>query len=154
MISHCGLRGNSYFCDIFILIFSIMKRLICLFIVCFFGVLAFCQENQMTALGQDNPSASYRLFPTTGTWTFLKLNTEDGRIWQVQYHSFTNEPPFETYLNQIPLATGSDKKPGRCTLYPTENDWTFILLDTISGSTWKVQWSQKAENRSIIPISN
>ena len=132
-----------------------MKRLICLFIVCFFGVLAFCQENQMTALGQDNPSASYRLFPTTSnTRTFLKLNTEDGRIWQVQYDSFNNENPFETYLNHIPLATGSDKKPGRFTLYPTQNIWTFILLDTISGSTWKVKWSQKAENRGIIPISH
>ena len=58
------------------------RRLICLFIVCFIGVLAFCQENQMTALEQDNPSASYRLFPTTNMWTFLKLNTEDGRIWK------------------------------------------------------------------------
>ena len=113
-----------------------MKRLICLFIVCFIGVLAFCQENQMTALGQDNPSASYRLFPTTNMWTFLKLNTEDGRIWQ------------------IPLATRSDKKPGRFTLYPTQNMWTFILLDTISGSTWQVQWSHNAENRGIMPISN
>ena len=74
-------------------------------------------------------------------WTFLKLNTEDGRIWQVQY-SMNNENRFETYLNLIPLAIDSDKKPGRFTLYPTQNMWTFILPDTISESTWQVQWSQ------------
>lgn len=87
-----------------------MKRLICSIIFCFFGLLSFCQEEQITALGQDNPNASYRLFPTTNMWTFLKLNTEDGRIWQVQYAINNDENRFETYLNLIPLATGSQKK--------------------------------------------
>ena len=130
-----------------------MKRLICSIIFCFFGLLSFCQEKQITALGQDNPNASYRLFPTTNIWTFLKLNTEDGRIWQVQYAINNDANRFETYLNLLPLATGSQKKPGRFTLYPTQNMWTFILLDTINGSTWQVQWSQDADNRGIIPIS-
>ena len=130
-----------------------MKRLICSIIFCFFGLLSFCQEKQITALGQDNPNASYRLFPTTNIWTFLKLNTEVGRIWQVQYAINNDANRFETYLNLIPLATGSQKKPGRFTLYPTQNMWTFILLDTINGSTWQVQWSQDADNRGIIPIS-
>ena len=130
-----------------------MKRLICSIIFCFFGLLSFCQEKQITALGQDNPNASYRLFPTTNMWTFLKLNTEDGRIWQVQYAINNDANRFETYLNLIPLATGSQKKPGRFTLYPTQNMWTFILLDTINGSTWQVQWAQDADNRGIIPIS-
>ena len=131
-----------------------MKRLICSIIFCFFGLLSFCQEKQITALGQDNPNASYRLFPTTNMWTFLKLNTEDGRIWQVQYAINNDANRFETYLNLIPLATGSQKKPGRFTLYPTQNMWTFILLDTINGSTWQVQWSQNADERIILPISN
>ena len=130
-----------------------MKRLICSIIFCFIGLLSFCQEKQITALGQDNPNASYRLFPTTNIWTFLKLNTEDGRIWQVQYAINNDANRFETYLNLIPLATGSQKKPGRFTLYPTQNMWTFILLDTVNGSTWQVQWSQDADNRGIIPIS-
>ena len=130
-----------------------MKRLICSIIFGFYGLLSFCQEKQITALGQDNPNASYRLFPTTNMWTFLKLNTEDGRIWLVQY-AMNNENRFETYLNLIPLATGSQKKPGRFTLYPTQNMWTFILLATVNGSTWQVQWSQNADERIILPISN
>lgn len=130
-----------------------MKRLICSLILCFVGLLALCQEKQITAIGQDNPNASYRLYPTTNMWTFLKLNTEDGRICQVQY-SLDSENRFETYLNLIPLAVGLDIKPGRFTLYPTQNMWTFILLDTINGSTWQVQWSQDADNRGVIPISD
>lgn len=130
------------------------KYIICTIFFCFLGLLAFSQEKQhIAALGQDNPNASYRLYPTTNMWTFLKLNTEDGRIWQVQY-SMVDENRFETYLNAFPLATGSDKKPGRFTLYPTQNMWTFILLDTIKGSTWQVQWSLDADKRGILPISN
>lgn len=129
-----------------------MKRIICSIIVCLFGMMAFGQERQVTAVGQDNPNATYRLYPTTNMWTFLKLNTEDGRIWQVQY-SMNDENRFETYLNVFPLAAGAEKKPGRFTLYPTQNMWTFILLDTINGSTWQVQWSQEPDNRGIVHIS-
>lgn len=35
---------------------------------------------------------------------------------------------------------------GRFTLYPTQNVFTFILLDQIDGRMWQVQWSTKAEN--------
>lgn len=106
-----------------------------------------------TVVGQDNANAIYRLYPTTNMWTFLKLNTQDGRIWQVQW-SQDAETRFETYLNSIPLAYGEEKKNGKFTLYPTTNLWTFILLDTISGNTWQVQWSQEPEYRGVTPISN
>lgn len=62
-----------------------MKRIICSIIVCLFGMMAFGQERQVTAVGQDNPNATYRLYPTTNMWTFLKLNTEDGKL--VTIHS-------------------------------------------------------------------
>ena len=40
----------------------------------------------------------------------------------------------------------------RFTLYPTQNIYTFILLDQIEGKTWQVQWSSDRENRAILPI--
>ncbi len=119
-----------------------MKRFVITLSLIFIGIFLGAQEKQITALGQDNPNAIYRLYPTTNMWTFLKLNTADGRIWQVQY-DFNGPDRFETYLNIVPLAFGEDKKPGRFTLYPTQNIWTFILLDTINGLMWQVQWSQK-----------
>lgn len=42
-----------------------MKRIICSIIVCLFGMMAVGQERQVTAVGQDNPNATYRLYPTT-----------------------------------------------------------------------------------------
>lgn len=37
-------------------------------------------------------------------------------------------------------------------LFPTENLWTFLKLDTRNGRIWQVQWSIEEDNRLIIPI--
>lgn len=95
-----------------------------------------------------NAVNNYLLYPTTNIYTFLKLDTRNGKIWQVQYSMDENE--FEVPLNSHALVTAG--KPGQFALYPTTNIWTFILLDTVNGNVWHVQWSQEAENRSIIPI--
>ena len=59
-----------------------MKRMIALLFlpICMFG-LAACSDS---VFGTD---ARYKLYPTQNMWTFLKLYTETGRIWQVQYSS-------------------------------------------------------------------
>jgi hypothetical protein len=38
------------------------------------------------------------------------------------------------------------------TLYPTQNIYTFILLDQLEGKIWQVQWSTDIKTRAIIPI--
>lgn len=43
----------------------------------------------------------YKLYPTTNNWTFLKLNTVTGQIWQVQY-SVDNSPRMEYVLDDRP----------------------------------------------------
>ena len=35
-------------------------------------------------------------------------------------------------------------------IYPTQNMFNFILLDTYTGRSWQVQWSTEAKNRGII----
>lgn len=91
---------------------------------------------------------NYVLYPTSNFYTFLKLDTRNGKIWQVQFSMDENE--FEVELNNLELTTIG--KPGQFALYPTTNNWTFLLLDTINGDVWHVQWSQNASNRGIIPI--
>ena len=95
----------------------------------------------------QDPSAPYSLFSTQNIYTFLKLDTRAGRIWQVQWGD--SDHRFETPLNLKPLA--SKGSPGRFTLYPTGNVYTFMLLDQETGDTWYVQWG-KPENRFVIPI--
>lgn len=107
------------------------------------------QNNNVT--GQIINLVSYRLFPTQNMWTFIKLNTRNGQMWQVLY-SMKSEGRFETYLNLIPLVSKDKEVNDRFTLYPTQNIYTFILLDQIEGKTWQVQWSTETENRAVIPI--
>jgi hypothetical protein len=93
----------------------------------------------------------YKLFPTQNLWTFIKLNTRNGQMWQVQYDTKENNR-LETSLNLIPLVIKEDEINNRFTLYPTQNIYTFILLDQLDGRTWQVQWSTNAKERLVIPI--
>lgn len=107
-----------------------------------------------TASSEDNrPNQgwAYQLYPTQNMYTFLKLDTSNGRIWQVQYSLEDNR--FESVLNVIPLVAEKDESNGRFRLYPTQNMYTFILLDRINGETYQVQWSQEYSNRLVIPIN-
>ena len=126
-----------------------MKRMIALLFlpICMFG-LAACSDS---VFGTD---ARYKLYPTQNMWTFLKLDTETGRIWQVQYSVNGNDTRFEVPLNpgNIAKALKRSQKAGRYALFPTQNMYNFILLDQIDGDTYQVQWG-KEENRMLMQIS-
>lgn len=101
--------------------------------------------------GQTIISVPYRLFPTQNMWIFIKLDTRNGKMWLVQI-SMKSECRFETYLNLISLVSKEKEVNDRFSLYPTQNIYTYILLDQIEGKTWQVQWSSDPENRAVIPI--
>ena len=100
---------------------------------------------------QKNNDAVFRLYQTVNIFTFIKLNTRTGQMWQIQHHT-DEEKRFETYLNPKSLVPIEKEQNGRFTLYPTLNNYTFLLLDQIDGKTWQVQWSTKGEERFISPI--
>ena len=108
------------------------------------------QDNSKSTVSPDNDIV-YRLFPTTNRWNFIKLNTRDGRMWQVQYSMENNQ--MEVPLSLTTRVSSEDEKNGRFFLYPTENMWTFILLDQLDGRAWQVQWSTESKNRFVIPIN-
>ena len=96
----------------------------------------------------------YQLFNTQNTWTFLKLDTVLGLIWQVQFSVKGDDYRFEEFLNRDWLVSSpyNEMIPGRFTLYPTNNMYNFILLDQIDGRCWQVQWSLNSSERMIIRI--
>jgi hypothetical protein len=96
----------------------------------------------------------YKLFPTKNIWTFIKLNTRNGLMWQVQFTVSNDGSRFETPLNADKLVGADEEKDGRFTLYSTENIYNLILLDQINGKTWQVQWSGETENRVVLPITD
>lgn len=128
-----------------------MKKILLILISMCIAITAIAQSSKPTDNTND-PKATYELYPTTNMWTFLKLNTANGKIWQVQYSVQGEQYRYETILNMVPYAVGEKAKPGRFTLYPTENMWTFLMLDQIDGTVYQVQWSQEAENRGVVKI--
>jgi hypothetical protein len=106
-------------------------------------------SNENTQKKQQNEAVRYELYKTQNMWTFIKLDTRTGKMWQIQYDT-KGSNRFETYLNLLPLVSKENESNGRFTLHSTENMWTFILLDQIDGRMWQVQWSMEAEKRGII----
>lgn len=100
-----------------------------------------------------NDGARYELYSTQNIWTFLKLDTRTGKIWQVQY-SLESGKQGEWILNDRSLTQNSEGKNGRFQLYSTSNIFNFILLDHSNGKTYQVQWSQKEELRMVVPITD
>lgn len=94
---------------------------------------------------------NYRLFATKNMYTFIKLNTRNGQMWQVQWSIKGTEYRYETTLSDIPRVNEEEESNGRFFLYPTTNIYNFILLDQIDGRAWQVQWGDASE-RMVIRI--
>ncbi len=125
-------------------------KLLTLLLLLVGNIYTYANEPSMIVTPTSTATNNFVLYPTTNVFTFLKLDTRNGKIWQVQYSMDDNE--FEVNLNSTELVTSG--KPGQFALYPTTNIWTFLLLDTLNGNVWHVQWSMDAKERGIIPIKS
>lgn len=91
----------------------------------------------------------FRLFKTQNIYTFLKLDTRTGLVWQVQWGEEAGYR-WVAAINLKPLADG--KENGRFTLCPSSNIYTFVLLDQLNGRVWQVQWGTDKDHRFLVPI--
>ncbi|MCB9075480.1 MAG: hypothetical protein H6552_08105 [Chitinophagales bacterium] len=101
---------------------------------------------------QISENTIYQLFPTKNYWTFIKLDTRNGKMWQVHFTVKEDGGQGELVLNSVPIVSKEKEVNGRFTLYPTENMYNFLLLDQIDGKVYQAQWSMEAKNRGIFPI--
>lgn len=124
-----------------------MKKILILLMALSFSFIG----NAQTSISTEECVSNYKLYETSNMWTFLKLDTRTGQIWQVQYSVEGPEYRFETELSTVDLSYGANKKPGKYELYKTQNIHNFILLDKVEGKTWQVQWG-KAGERQLIRI--
>ena len=126
-------------------------------IISFISLLTFvsCRQESKKPIApakqEIRENVRYKMFPTENLWTFLKLDTRSGKIWQVQY-SVNDNYRGEVELNNKDFAKGDAAENGRFTLYPTKNMYNFILLDQTDGKMWQIQWSMEEENRLVIPM--
>ena len=122
-----------------------IKQMLVVAVTLLFASLALADEPRPEPT--QNPYAPYRLFNTKNIFMFLKLDTSDGRVWEVQWGDKAH-----TFIAPINLkALVPDGKAGRFTLYPTSNIFTFLLLDQETGDAWRIQWGDAAD-RYIVHI--
>lgn len=129
-----------------------MKRIVFLLIIGLTSIKVFAQSTSDAPIQNISPDSTvvYRLFATRNMYTFIKLNTRNGQMWQVQWGT-ESKYRFENILSDIPRVDKEEEKNGRFFLYPTTNIYNFVLLDQINGRSWQVQWGKEAD-RMVIPI--
>ena len=127
-----------------------MKRILFLMIIVLTSITALAQSDVPTQNISTDSAVEYRLFSTKNMYTFIKLNTKNGKMWQVQWGT-DSKYRFENILSDISQVNKDQEKNGRFFLYPTTNIYNFILLDQIDGRTWQVQWG-KEEDRMVSRI--
>lgn len=129
-----------------------MRKLFFVIIIALTTISTFSQstsEAPKQNISTDN-NVAFRLFATRNMYTFIKLNTRNGQMWQVQWD--TKSSQFETALSLTSRVTKEEESDGRFFIYPTTNIFNFILLDQIDGRVWQVQWSTEPKERLVIPI--
>lgn len=113
---------------------------------------SFTQSN-LTLQKSVSENSVYKLFPTQNYWTFIKLDTRNGKMWQVHFSVEEDVTNGEVVLNSESLVSITDESNGRFTLYPTENIYNFLLLDQKIGLVYQVQWSMDKDYRGIVLIN-
>lgn len=94
-----------------------------------------------------NRIGRYKVYKTSNIYNSLKLDTATGRITALQIGITDDKSRFEY---SVCNAVDPDSKTvGRYELYPTGNNYNFILIDTILGLAYQVQWSTKNEQCGI-----
>jgi hypothetical protein len=96
---------------------------------------------------QQRLDVRFRLYRTDNMWSYLLLDTSDGRLWHVTYTTDKDKGArLKIPVNDKPLVTKNSSKNGKFTLYPTDNMWNFLLLDQDDGRVWQCQFTMEGTN--------
>ena len=101
-----------------------------------------------------NSATRFKLYPTTNMYNFLKLDTRLGDVTAVQF-DINGPNEYEYHVGSVWKSIPVDQQvDGRYELYPTQNYYTFLLLDQIDEKVYHVQWSMERINRGLYEISS
>lgn len=96
----------------------------------------------------------YKIYKTENTYNLLKLDTRLGKVWMVQYGMKGTAEPMTIQIDEAVLWGNFEQfgYNGRFELYPTNNVYNFIMLDTKYGDTYQVQWYVNDENKRFVRL--
>jgi hypothetical protein len=120
------------------------------------GLCALAQDAPRTpdrvAVAPRREDARFTLTPTQNVWTFLLLDSNTGRVWQLHYSLADSAFAGRLPINEAALAPPSSAHSGRFLLQETQNIFNFLLLDQDDGRVWQIQWSYDEEKRGIMAV--
>lgn len=117
------------------------KGLILAILVASFVVVSAQSNSNITPIPPHYENARFVLYPTANMWNFIKLDTQTGKLWMVQYSVENNNRGETTLSDEDLLLPFMEPKVGRFALYPTQNIYNFVMIDQFNGRTWQVQWA-------------
>ena len=121
------------------------------------------------SFAQECKIPKYKVYPTENKEVSLKLDSATGEVWQVEIGVETGEE-IASKIDFISNKTDSTfekvtdfsdvmknfrvAQNGRFELFPTNNIYEFLMVDTILGTTYQVQWHNQHEKRLISAITD
>ena len=90
----------------------------------------------------------FKMYSTKHDYILLKLDTATGRVWMVQMGMSDKSTRREIAVDDSsPLYETDVAINGRFELYPTNNMYSYIMIDTYVGTTYQVQWHTESNKR-------
>lgn len=110
-------------------------------------------EHLATQAEESLDVPNFQLVPTENYWTFIKLDTRNGKMWQVPFTESKDGCRGELILHSRSIVWSEDEEiSGSFTLHPTKNMYNFILFDQMDDRTYQVQWNNDEEKRFVLRI--
>ena len=81
----------------------------------------------------------FRLYETKNIWTFIELDTFDGRLWQVQFSVEGTSYMFSIPINKYPLVYNNHRS--IFNIQPMTSMYQFYLINEDNGELWQFQWT-------------
>ena len=133
-----------------------MKKQVLILLVMALAFASCGTKTATNSLAQQQQSSlqipRYKMFETTNFHILLKADTRTGQVWMTQY-ALGDTQAAEIDIPGSKQVEEKESWNGRFDLFPTQNMFNFILLDTHTGTTWQVQWSTDPESRLTAPIT-
>ena len=86
----------------------------------------------------------FQMFATQNMWTFILLDSYNGKLWQVQYSSQDLDNLMCIPINEDELVVDNEK----CifSIQPLTSMYQYYLINDSTGNMWKFQWSTKSDD--------
>ena len=92
----------------------------------------------------SNWTNRFQMFATQNMWTFILLDSYNGRLWQVQYSTQDLDNLFCIPINKYELV--SDNENCIFSIQPLTSMYQYYLINDRTGDIWKFQWSTKGDD--------